>query len=286
MAELDDISAGLCLNCEAPLSGPFCGQCGQKVGPARVTLRGLFGQLIGETFELDGRVPRTLVPFLTRPGFLTLEYNAGRRKAYTAPLRLFLAMGALWVVLAFSLSQWRVFHPVEFQDDGAEVRVDDPDDPGGLVRAMGLAGTEVGELAQVRLDAFQALSNEERMKRVRKAASEIPPTVALVLFPVFAIFLKLVMLGSGRTLPEHAVFAIHAHAYGLLLLVLMRVLGDDEILLVGLVWFGGYVFLALRRAYELSWWGAIWRWSVLAMLFVTITSTVFVMAVLGTAITS
>ena len=192
----------------------------------------------------------------------------------------------MWVVVAFSFAQWQVFHPSPAPESGAVMQMDDPDDPGSLVRFVGLEGTRVGGLAQERIDAFSALPNEERVKRVRKAASEIPPTVALVLFPVFAIFLKLVMLGSGRTLPEHAVFALHIHAYGLFLLVLLRLIGTDALLPVGVVWFGGYVFLALRRAYELSWWGTTWRWSVLAMLFAVITTSVFLATLLGTALTA
>ena len=275
-----------CLNCEAPVVGVFCPECGQKVGPARVTLRGLVAQLIGETFELDGRVPRTLVPFVAKPGFLTLEYTAGRRARYTAPFRLFLAMGALWVVVAFSISQWQLFHPGPPKETSAEVRVDDPDDPGRVVEVMGLDDSVLGKLLQERLDSFGELSNDERMVKVRKAASEIPPTVALVLLPVFALFLKLVMFGSGRTLPEHAVFALHVHAFGLFLIAISYALGSDALIMGAFVWFGLHVMLALRRAYELSWWGTTWRWAVLAFFFITITGVVFLTALLGTAISA
>jgi hypothetical protein len=38
--------------------------------------------------HVDGRILHTLPPLLTRPGFLTLEYFAGRRQRYIAPFRL------------------------------------------------------------------------------------------------------------------------------------------------------------------------------------------------------
>ena len=55
-----------CLNCEAPLSGPYCAACGQKHLPAKLGIGELLGEVIGEALEIDGRVPRTLVPFLFR----------------------------------------------------------------------------------------------------------------------------------------------------------------------------------------------------------------------------
>ena len=131
-----------------------------------------------------------------------------------------------------------------------------------------LDNTALGRVMQERLDKFESLPNEEQGARIRNAASEIPPGVALVLFPVFAIFLKLLLLRSGRTYPEHAVFALHVHAFGLFVMTVIRAIGTDSLIAVGFGVFGLYVFLALRHAYELRWWGALWRWFVVLFCFV------------------
>ncbi|MCO7227366.1 DUF3667 domain-containing protein [Pleionea sp. CnH1-48] len=91
-----------CKNCNTPLTGPFCHQCGQ---PNKSVIR-FCGELIKELLEdvirLDSRAARTLFALLFKPGFLTLEYLKGKRFSYIPPLRLFiitsvLSVFVLWV---------------------------------------------------------------------------------------------------------------------------------------------------------------------------------------------
>ncbi len=96
-------SVSHCKNCETPLTGPFCHQCGQ---PSKSIIR-FFGSLIRELLEdiisLDSRATRTLFALLFRPGFLTREYVSGRRYRYVPPLRLFLLTSlfcifVIWII--------------------------------------------------------------------------------------------------------------------------------------------------------------------------------------------
>ena len=78
-----------CENCGAELRGEHCYACGQ---PTKGLVRH-FGSIIGDfvdtVFNIDGRIFRTLGPLLFKPGFLSLEYFAGRRVRYVSPVRLF-----------------------------------------------------------------------------------------------------------------------------------------------------------------------------------------------------
>ena len=323
-----------CLNCEAPLSGRFCSACGQKDGPRKITLRALFGEFASETFEIDGRVPATLRPFFFAPGELTREYVAGRRRRFTAPLRLFLAMGVLWVLTGFALSQWDELRGVEARpvldvSEGAagapsedldgvshELPADSPlrDGPGlvlgqggaisfhsgtgdkgeSMATAMGLGDSAVGRALDRRVAAFEALPPREQGQRLQEAAREVVPTVALLLLPLFSVGLWISMFRSGRTLPEHGIFALHTHAMGLLVVTVVRLVGragsgvqggaDATAALIGAVFFGLYVLLSLRRAYALSWWSALWRWSLLALGFALSTALVYAVTLLGSAL--
>lgn len=83
-----------CENCDAPLHGPYCYDCGQSVhNPVRHA-----GHALEEVFEsfwhLDGRVFRTLRDLLV-PGRTAAEYLAGHRQRYLPPLRLFVIMSLL-----------------------------------------------------------------------------------------------------------------------------------------------------------------------------------------------
>ena len=83
-----------CENCATALQGDFCHQCGQSVhNPIRHA-----GHAIEEFFEafwhLDGRLWRTLRD-LVSPGRVTINYLAGHRQRYIAPLRLFVVLSLL-----------------------------------------------------------------------------------------------------------------------------------------------------------------------------------------------
>src|SRR6476619_2904041 len=81
-----------CENCGSPLYGEHCFQCGQ---PTKGLVRH-FSSILGDFFDtvlnIDSRVIRTFWPLLAKPGYLSLEYFAGRRVRYVTPMRLFLFM--------------------------------------------------------------------------------------------------------------------------------------------------------------------------------------------------
>ena len=86
-------SPDLCPSCGAPKSGPFCANCGERfLGPEDFDLRHFLLHLPHDVWHVDGKLKRTLRALFVTPGFLPAEYAAGRRVAYIAPLRLYLAV--------------------------------------------------------------------------------------------------------------------------------------------------------------------------------------------------
>ena len=88
-----------CLNCGRPTDDNFCARCGQENEDETVALKLLLSDLLSDLASFDSRLFRTLVPLLARPGFLTNEYNAGRRVRYLSPFRLYLTLSVLFFVL-------------------------------------------------------------------------------------------------------------------------------------------------------------------------------------------
>ena len=88
-----------CKNCDTPIEARFCPQCGQKVVELERPLSELLGEAVRETFEVDGRVARTLWTLIRRPGVLTSEFLAGRRRLYSSPFRLYLVVSVLFFIL-------------------------------------------------------------------------------------------------------------------------------------------------------------------------------------------
>ena len=89
-----------CPNCQSSLTGAYCSNCGQRDIDLERPIWGLVGDLLRETFEVDGRLAVTLKTLFRHPGKLTREFLAGRRRAYTSPLRLYLAISISFFVLA------------------------------------------------------------------------------------------------------------------------------------------------------------------------------------------
>lgn len=89
-----------CKNCETPLEANFCPQCGQKNIDLERPLPQLLGEAVREAFDVDGRAIRTLWTLIRRPGVLTSEFLAGRRKLYSPPFRLYLVISVLFFVVA------------------------------------------------------------------------------------------------------------------------------------------------------------------------------------------
>ncbi|HEX3078836.1 MAG TPA: DUF3667 domain-containing protein, partial [Puia sp.] len=90
-----------CLNCGAPLSGPYCAQCGQKDEHLHEPFWKLAGHFIGDLFHFDSKFIHTMVPLLFRPGFLTNEFISGRRKQYMQPVPLYIFLSAVFFILLF-----------------------------------------------------------------------------------------------------------------------------------------------------------------------------------------
>lgn len=92
----------MCVNCNAAVAAMYCGHCGQKAGPAQLSLRLILSDYLREVLNLERGLPLTLWMLLAKPGALTAEYLSGRRVRYSTPLKLYMlasvAMFALFVL--------------------------------------------------------------------------------------------------------------------------------------------------------------------------------------------
>ncbi len=112
------------------------------------------------------------------------------------------------------------------------------------------------------------------------------PTALFLLMPIFALLLKTLYLGSGRTYLEHLVVALYSHCFLLLMLLLMFVLSAGSNAgvpgwLTGLgyaaiwIWMPIYLWLMQRRVYGGGWFSNFVR-------YLTIGTIYFVLVLLAT----
>lgn len=98
-----------CPNCGASFATPFCHACGQKRVKPGIRPGEVLGDFVGGLFNADAPLLRTLREFLLRPGSVTRDYLAGKRRSYTPPVRFFL-FGIAFYFLMRWLLDW---DPVE-----------------------------------------------------------------------------------------------------------------------------------------------------------------------------
>lgn len=251
-----------CANCGASLQGEWCHQCGQHALDTKAATWSLVKEWFEDTFDTDSRIPRTVIPFLFRPGFLVREYLAGKRVAYTSPLGVY-AFSAL--VSFFILSS--VAAAAEAKLDVApmgQVRTEGQpavDSPGGMRITIDRPPDEaVGwfdERIRASTDRLQAMPQDRAAQLVLAAYFDAAPKVLSLLVPVFAAVLKL--FWPRRTSFEHAIFSLNLHALTLLAIATCALL-PSWALPVGFAFVQIHLLRGLWRVYQPTRWGLIARY--------------------------
>lgn len=271
---MPDADLSACLNCHEPLAEPrpkFCPACGQETNVKPPTLREFAQQFGGAYFSTEGALWRTLKLLLTKPGELTKQYLAGRRRHYVLPLRLYLTISVIVLLVMRSLA-------------ALEVKVSDeemqqPLKPRSMSMRVGTgeAGLKDGVFFCNDLPAWLCKRLQRRIdiepKALKREVENLSDrfmsslgTAMFVLLPSFALWLRLLYRNRGLHYTEHLVFALHLHAFWFLMLGLML---TNQPLLIALAMIAVPVYglLAMRRVYGGRWWPRLLRAAVASTLY-------------------
>jgi len=90
-----------CLNCGHPLelSDRYCPNCSQANSVKHLTIRDFLDELFEDMVRFDTRLVRTLQTMLWRPGRVSKEFIAGKRKTYANPFRFLLTLAFIYFLL-------------------------------------------------------------------------------------------------------------------------------------------------------------------------------------------
>jgi hypothetical protein len=95
-----DATTPACQNCGTPLLGPHCYACGQPVHGLVRRFSTVIGDFLDSVLNIDSRIVHTVWPLFAKPGYLSLEYFAGRRVRYVSPVRLFVFLSIVTFFVA------------------------------------------------------------------------------------------------------------------------------------------------------------------------------------------
>jgi hypothetical protein len=281
-----------CLNCSAAVDYHYCAVCGQETKVHVPSASEFIHEFVGHYVAIEGRLWKTLGFLLCRPGFLTAEYIAGRRVRYVEPLRVYLTFSILFFFML------KLIGPPVVQID-APASQKAAVERAALVRADSLAQIQldpvsdlalVGSMPQigVKINRFMALPANEQIKALAGAFFSYVPYAMFCLMPVFALYLKVLYLGTGRRYGEHLLFALHTNAFAFAMFGLMIIVGYLNLEFIGLllgIWLVYYLPKAMRRVYGGSRWATALRWVVLVtahmVSMVAAILTAFSLAILG-----
>jgi len=88
-----------CLNCGHHVEDHYCSHCGQPNLELKEPFWGFIGHSVGHYFHFDSKFFHTLVPLLTKPGQITLDYLAGKRARYIHPVSLYIFVSILYFLI-------------------------------------------------------------------------------------------------------------------------------------------------------------------------------------------
>lgn len=286
MSETTAGPAGLerrsCVDCGASLVGPFCHACGHDSRTRVLPLSDLLGNVLAESFNLEGKTFLTADAMLRRPGDLLVAFREGR-SLYTTPFKLFLIVSAaFFVFLVWSDVAIYQFLPVrtgatpvtaELVPNGVRLI-------GGELRDVFLMPRADGSVARESIAALEAVRPAADAVQARAIADFIQyqtawtglnatletwlPRLLWLLIPIYALMLW-PLFGRRRLLVEHLVFALWAHCLIFILLVLFATLnwlGLQLSFWLLAIPYLAYFTLAARRYYDLSTLGSVWRGAV------------------------
>lgn len=255
-------AAVACPTCGADAMRRYCAECGERrVDEEDLSLRRFLGDVLHAVTNLDSSVLRSLAALVRRPGLLTAEHLAGRRRPYVGPLRLFLLCNILFFLLNAVL-------PMNVFSTRLGDQLRHHPYSGFLVGLPAVDGMSFGQLMQAP-EAYRAY--ERRFAAVTTTQAK---TLVILMVPLFALLSYSAFGRARRYYVEHLVFSLHLYAFVLLLTMaagvglrpVLRALAPGgevpwEVVDTGMGLFMiavmvPYLAVAARRAFGLGWWRA------------------------------
>ena len=269
----------ICPNCGAFASDAYCSECGQSARDRLPTFAQFMREATGRYLAFDGKLWKTLVPLLFRPGFLTRAYLAGKRKRYIGPARLFLISSlVLFAVLRFAAESIDILEfDTAMQTEAAESAKGAKPDAKAKSKAahedlvvidedlnfsMGDLADSFGGPLKKRIDRFNHLPRQQKLEQVLAGVTRYGPYAMFVLLPAFAALLKIAYLGRRRRYPgrprlygEHLVFAAHNHAFLFVVGILLFTVPINLVRQLIALWVFVYLAWSMHAVYGGSWFG-------------------------------
>lgn len=262
-----------CPNCGQAIAHPlpnYCSHCGQGTRLKPPTVLEFAQQFGGSVISTEGALWRTLKLLLFRPGQLTLDYLNGRRQRYVLPLRLFITLSVIALLLMRILASLGA--PTLAEIEAGFIADHSEQNEGSIgfgnksitIKSNQVTCTGLPESWCARIKERFVLEPKAIAKRLQDVPSNVlsyAGSAMFLLLPLFAALLKIVYFSRHMRWTEHLIFALHLHAFWFAMLII-QVTGVPAIVAIPI-----YSLLAARAVYGGSRRGTFFRWVGLGVVY-------------------
>lgn len=255
-----------CPNCYTSfnISYKFCPACGQINSELKLNFKYFVSEFLSGMFNLDSKIFRTLKLLFFKPGKLSKEFIAGRRKAYIPPVRLYL-IGSL---IYFTISSF-FNNPVKFTGDlhnesdstGNIITFDNLDSLQTILvqndSSYSYMGSGDSILAEnLGNEKLKKLGTKEGRKNFKDNMMGYIPIGMFIFVPLTAL-LFFILFRKDSFYIEHLIFVIHLQTLFYLIFsvlnLLQIIIPTDFIEIITLILFIGLLLIWTKKYYNVKW---------------------------------
>jgi hypothetical protein len=295
----------VCLNCNTPLTGKFCSQCGQKDLPARQDLGDLFINFISSFFSFESKFFKTFKDLVLKPGKIVNEYNAGRRESYYHPARMYVFLSFIFfLTLSFVVNTDEIevgkngdinevnqnlkdsinakvdsvkkVNGIKFQSAVDELNVETVEQYDSLQKALPEDKRDnfISRYFNRKSLEVETKSKGKESEIVRGMLDDMYsniPQLIFFLMPIFALFLKLLYVRRDFYYSEHLIFTIFyydfAYLMGTFIILCQQVNWLEWLGYVLYIWMFIFLYKSMRKVYKQRRFKTILKFSLVLGLF-------------------
>jgi Protein of unknown function (DUF3667) len=259
---MEHVTPAICGNCDAPLAGPYCSQCGQHAHESARSLTVVLHDGWHLMTHIDSRFWSTIRILMSTPGQLTLDYFADRRARHVSPLQLYFVLSIAFFALTAANSNSTPVAAAPMAAAAAAPRETTQSAVDVSIDAGDCGKIDLGwPWLQARLRTACQREVADNGKSAAHAFGSYVPKMMFVFLPLMALIMLPLYLAPRHYYVEHLVFFLHAHAALFLLLIgdLLLGIAAHRLPHLGVVATVGdfaaacyaawYVYRAMRRYY-------------------------------------
>ncbi|HEX2866924.1 MAG TPA: DUF3667 domain-containing protein [Ignavibacteriales bacterium] len=278
-----------CLNCgyEFKDENNYCPSCGQQNHSLHVPFKHLVLEFLEGTIHLDTKILQTFKFLLFKPGFLTREFNTGKRAAYVPPVRIYIFVSFVFFLLVGLMSGHKSNkeHKSAKEDSKSLVQIGPSDNSESTQKQVDsiLASKQVKNSATNHFVwSLVKKKSEEGDKEFSHSALKNISYLMFFLMPLFAFFVFLFNIGKGHYYYEFLIHSIHLHSFlfilFLIFLIVMTFFSSGWFVLAFFLVSVLYFILSMKNAFPQKIFSALWK----SFTIVIIYGIIIVIGLIGT----